>query len=126
MDKYNKLRELNDNDIGDFTLDGKKCIGKVVKIYNTKNIKMILLIGNTVFKFNCYLYGVQKNLDDIYLSKIKEILLDSEDVENNYRLLEVECKKFNKEGLLGVFIKKLNNELPQCNEEEGVNWNIYK
>ena len=40
MDKYNKLRELNDNDIGDFTLDGKKCIGKVVKIYNTKNIKM--------------------------------------------------------------------------------------
>ena len=87
MDKYNKLRELNDNDIGDFTLDGKKCIGKVVKIYDSKNIKMILLIGNTVFKFNCYLYGVQKNINDSYLSQIKEILLDSEDVENNYRLL---------------------------------------
>ena len=25
-----------------FTLDGTKCIGKVVKIYDTKNIKMIL------------------------------------------------------------------------------------
>ena len=41
MDKYNKLRELNDDDMGDFTLDGTKCIGKVVKIYDTKNIKMI-------------------------------------------------------------------------------------
>jgi len=125
MDKYNKLRELNDDDMGDFTLDGTKCIGKVVKIYDTKNIKMILLVGESAFKFNCYLYGVQENLDDSYISQIKKSLVDNEDLSQNYKLIEVECKKFNKHGLLGVYIKELNAELPQNDIEEGVSWNIY-
>ena len=126
MDKYNKLRELNDNDIDDFLLDGKSCIGKVVKIYNTKNLKMILLIGNIVLKFNCYLYGVDNNLDETHLKMINECLLDNEDVEKNYKLVKVECKKFNKQGLLGVTVEDLNDKLPQINEDEGVNWNIYE
>ena len=126
MDKYNKLRELNDNDIDDFLLDGKVCIGKVVKIYDNKNLKMILLIGNIVLKFNCYLYGVADNIDDKYTSIIKNALLDNDDIEKNYKLVEVECKKFNSEGLLGIHIKNLNNSLPQKNTEEGVNWNTYQ
>lgn len=126
MDKYNKLRELNDNDIDDFLLDGKSCIGKVVKIYNTKNIKMILLIGNIVLKFNCYLYGVANNLEEKYLKIIKDNLLDNEDVEKNYKLVKVECKKFNKAGLLGVYIDDLNDKLPKSDNDEGVEWNTYQ
>lgn len=126
MDKYNKLRELNDNDIDDFLLEGKTCIGKVVKIYdNIKYLKVILLIGNIVLKFNCYLSGVSDQLDNKYLSTIKKILLDSDDIENNYKLVEFECKKFNREGLLGVSVNGLNDKLPKYEGDEGVNWNIY-
>ena len=126
MDKYNKLRELNDDDIDDFLLEGKSCIGKVVKIYdNIKYLKIILLIGNIVLKFNCYLSGVSNNLDLKHLGIIKKVLLDCDEVENNYKLVEFQCNKFNNKGLLGVTIKGLNEKLPKCNEEEGVNWNIY-
>ena len=126
MDKYNKLRELNDNDIDDFLLEGKTCIGKVVKIYdNIKYLKVILLIGNIVLKFNCYLSGVSDQLDNKYLSTIKKNLLDSDDIENNYKLVEFECKKFNSEGLLGVSVNGLNDKLPKYEGDEGVNWNIY-
>ena len=126
MDKYNKLRELNDNDIDDFLLEGKTCIGKVVKIYdNIKYLKVILLIGNIVLKFNCYLSGVSDQLDNKYLSTIKKILLDSDNIENNYKLVEFECKKFNREGLLGVNVNGLNDKLPKYEGDEGVNWNIY-
>lgn len=126
MDKYNKLRELNDDDIDDFLLEGKNCIGKVVKIYdNIKYLKIILLIGNIVLKFNCYLSGVSNNLDLKHLAIIKKVLLDCDEVANNYKLVEFECNKFNDKGLLGVTIKGLNEKLPKCDEEEGVNWNIY-
>ena len=54
MDIYNKLRELNDNDLEDFNLNNKSCIGKVTKVFNGKNLKIILLLDGIILKFNCY------------------------------------------------------------------------
>ena len=133
MDIYNKLRELNDNDIEDFNLNNKSCIGKVTKVFNGKNLKIILLLDGIILKFNCYLCGVKDDNEGKYKSELKELVMDSG--SENYKLLNVVCGKFNSKGLLGVKIKEVNDkmialcgsicerdckELCEC---EGVNFN---
>lgn len=126
MDKHNKLRELKDDDINDFLLDGRVCIGKVVRIYNSKYLKVILLIDNIVLKFNCFLWNVKQDDSDDNMSVIYDKLLDSDDIEQNYKLLKIECKKFDNQGILGINIIQLNHLLPQEESNNLIEWNVIK
>ena len=58
MSKLDKLRSLTDNDIGEFSLDGRKTVGKVVDIYDADTCKIIFGLDNVIVKFNCRLSGI--------------------------------------------------------------------
>lgn len=58
MSKLEKLRSLTDNDIGEFSLEGRKTVGKVVDIYDADTCKIIFGLDNVIVKFNCRLSGI--------------------------------------------------------------------
>ena len=58
MSKLDKLRGLTDNDIGEFSLEGRKTVGKVVDIYDADTCKIIFGLDNVIVKFNCRLSGI--------------------------------------------------------------------
>jgi len=58
MSKLDKLRGLTDNDIGEFSLAGRKTVGKIVDIYDADTCKIIFGLDNVIVKFNCRLSGI--------------------------------------------------------------------
>ena len=58
MATIDDLRRLTDKDIGEFSLNGVECPGKVVDIYDGDTCKVILLNDGKYMKFNCRLLGI--------------------------------------------------------------------
>ena len=52
------LKRLTDKDVGEFSLKGVECPGKIVDIYDGDTCKIILLNDGKYMKFNCRLFGI--------------------------------------------------------------------
>jgi len=53
-----KLREIKNNDVEEFSLNGKEFIGKVVDVYDGDTCKVVFYLKDKFVKFNCRLYGI--------------------------------------------------------------------
>jgi endonuclease YncB( thermonuclease family) len=53
-----ELKRLTDKDIGEFSLEGVECPGKIVDIYDGDTCKVILMHDGKYMKFNCRLFGI--------------------------------------------------------------------
>ena len=112
MEKYEMLRNLKINDIGDFSLNNKSAVGKVVQIYSSNTFKIIFALNKVIFKFNCKLFNTKlKDNDNIkailpIICDITDLDFDKKDISNllldNTKLLKIYCHNFDKEGYLLV------------------------
>tara|TARA_B100001094_G_C18076913_1_gene743106 strand:- start:584 stop:1027 length:444 start_codon:yes stop_codon:yes gene_type:complete len=112
MEKYEMLRNLKINDIGDFSLNNKSAVGKVVQIYSSNTFKIIFALNKVIFKFNCKLFNTKlKDNDNIkpilpIICDITDLAFDKKDISNllldNTKLLKIYCHNFDKEGYLLV------------------------
>ena len=106
------LRNLKINDIGDFSLNNKSAVGKVVQIYSSNTFKIIFALNKVIFKFNCRLFNTKlKDNDNIksilpMICDITDLDLDKKDISqllvDNTKLLKIYCHNFDKEGYLLV------------------------
>ena len=136
MSKLDKLRGLTDNDIGEFTLVGRKTVGKVVDVYNADTCKIIFALDSVILKFNCRLSGIEPagiqeeskqykvlsqkarnrliqlstdcdcNINAKFSSKEKKDLLDL-----NEKIISITCEEFDRNGKLLVHLSDINSEL---------------
>ena len=112
MEKYEILRNLKINDIGDFSLNNKSAVGKVVQIYSSNTFKIIFALNKVIFKFNCRLFNTKlKDNDNIksilpMICDITDLDIDKKDISqllvDNTKLLKIYCHNFDKEGYLLV------------------------
>ena len=106
------LRNLKINDIGDFSLNNKSAVGKVVQIYSSNTFKIIFALNKVIFKFNCRLFNTKlKDNDNIksilpMICDITDLDIDKKDISqllvDNTKLLKIYCHNFDKEGYLLV------------------------
>jgi len=128
------LETIRDCDIEEFNLKGKKLLGKVVDIYDGDTCKIVFDLDGKLTKFSCRLLGI--NAPEIKPLKSKEnrevekteakkcrnrlfelctncILEDKkikDVIDNNRKLVVVECFDWDKYGRLLVSIYDLNSE----------------
>jgi endonuclease YncB( thermonuclease family) len=57
-DVRKKLENVNNDDIELFSLNGQNLAGKVVEMYDGDTCKIVLLVNNSLQKFNCRLLGL--------------------------------------------------------------------
>tara|TARA_Y200000002_G_scaffold381218_1_gene394644 strand:+ start:62 stop:496 length:435 start_codon:yes stop_codon:yes gene_type:complete len=106
MDKYELLRNVNFNDIGNFCLNGRNTTGKIVKIYNSNTFSVIFALNKVIFKFNCKLRNT--DINNCNPQKILNYITDDYNkqdnfnniLKNNKKLLQVKCYEFDQEGYL--------------------------
>lgn len=138
MSKLDKLRSLTDNDIGEFSLAGRKTVGKVVDIYDADTCKIIFGLDNVIVKFNCRLSGIDtpelkpprsqlnRDLEKKAAQKARNRLIQlctdcecqlstrfsrkskKELLSNNEKLVNIHCGDFDKYGRLLVKIFDIN------------------
>ena len=106
------LRNLKINDIGDFSLNNKSAVGKVVQIYSSNTFKIIFALNKVIFKFNFRLFNTKlKDNDNIksilpMICDITDLDIDKKDISqllvDNTKLLKIYCHNFDKEGYLLV------------------------
>ena len=106
MDKYELLRNVNFDDIGDFSLNGKNTTGKIVKIYDSNTFSVIFALNKVIFKFNCKLKNTAINKCNPF--KVINYITDDYDnqdnfnliLKNNKKLLQIKCHEFHSDGYL--------------------------
>ena len=106
MDKYELLRNVNFNDIGNFCLNGRNTTGKIVKMYNSNTFSVIFALNKVIFKFNCKLRNT--DINNCNPQKILNYITDDYNkqdnfnniLKNNKKLLQVKCYEFDQEGYL--------------------------
>lgn len=133
--KMNTLESIRDCDVEEFNLKGKKLTGKVVDIYDGDTCKIVLDLDGKLTKFSCRLLGI--NAPEIKPLKTKEnreqekseakksrnrlfelctnCSLDNnknikDEVDNNKKLVIVECYDWDKYGRLLVRIYNINSD----------------
>lgn len=128
------LETIRDCDIEEFNLKGKKLLGKVVDIYDGDTCKIVFDLDGKLTKFSCRLLGINapeikppKNKDnrDVEKTEAKKsrnrlfelctncILEDKkikDVIDNNRKLVVVECFDWDKYGRLLVYIYDLNSD----------------
>lgn len=131
--KMSTLESIRDCDIEEFNLKGKKLTGKVVDIYDGDTCKIVVELDGKLVKFSCRLLGI--NAPEIKPLKNKEnreqekseakkcrnrlfelctnCSLDDnkkikDEIDNNRKLVTVECFDWDKYGRLLVSIYDLN------------------
>ena len=106
MDKYELLRNVNFDDIGEFCLNGRNTTGKIVKIFNSNTFSVIFALNKVIFKFNCKLKNTTINScnPQKVLEYISEDYNEQQDfnniLKNNKKLLNVKCYEFDHDGFL--------------------------
>ncbi len=140
MSKLDRLRSLTDNDIGEFSLEGRKTVGKVVDIYDADTCKIIFGLDNVIVKFNCRLSGIDtpelkpsrskpdRELEKKAAQKARNRLIQlctdcdcsldkkfsrkskKEFLSNNEKLVNIHCGEFDKYGRLLVEIFDINSD----------------
>ena len=131
--KMSTLESIRDCDIEEFNLKGKKLTGKVVDIYDGDTCKIVVELDGKLVKFSCRLLGI--NAPEIKPLKNKEnreqekseakkcrnrlfelctnCSLDDnkkikDEIDNNRKLVTVECFDWDKYGRLLVSIYDLD------------------
>ena len=140
MSKFDKLRSLTDNDIGEFSLAGRKTVGKVVDIYNADTCKIVFGLDNVIVKFNCRLSGIdtpelkpsrhnpdrelEKKAAQRARNRLIQLCTDcdctldkkfsrkskKEFLKKNEKLVNIHCGDFDKYGRLLIEIFDINND----------------
>lgn len=140
MSKFDKLRSLTDNDIGEFSLTGRKTVGKVVDIYDANTCKIIFGLDNVIVKFNCRLSGIdtpelkpsrlnpdrelEKKAAQRARNRLIQLCTDcdctldkkfsrkskKEFLKKNEKLVNIHCGDFDKYGRLLIEIFDINND----------------
>lgn len=140
MSKFDKLRSLTDNDIGEFSLAGRKTVGKVVDIYDADTCKIIFGLDNVIVKFNCRLSGIdtpelkpsrlnpdrelEKKAAQRARNRLIQLCTDcdctldkkfsrkskKEFLKKNEKLVNIHCGDFDKYGRLLIEIFDINND----------------
>jgi len=91
IEKIEKLKQLKNNDVEEFSLRGKEFIGKVVDVYDGDTCKIVFYLKDDLIKFTCRLYGI--NAPELKPLKTKENRL--EEIENGkkakYKLISYCC-----------------------------------
>jgi endonuclease YncB( thermonuclease family) len=134
-----KLRILKDHDVPEFSLKGKKLVGKVVNVYDGDTCKIILDLDGSIVKMSCRLSGIDtpeikpplnkenRDLEVISAKKCRnrliqlaigntniEIGLSKEhlkDILNTHdNLVMIECGEFDKYGRLLVKLYNINED----------------
>ena len=138
MDKIDKLKDICNNDINDFRLMGKAYFGKVVYIYSSNLVKLVLLLDKIVLKFNCILLNVDN--DNNFINKLKNLCTDITDdiditnlskeektkiIDKNKKIIKVECYNFDKKGMLQVKLYNIASK-KQCYNDIISSNNNYK
>ena len=106
MDKYELLRNVNFDDIGEFCLNGRNTTGKIVKIFDSNTFSVIFALNKVIFKFNCKLKNTAINScnPQKVLEYISEDYNEQQDfnniLRNNKKLLNVKCYEFDHDGFL--------------------------
>lgn len=125
------LRKLKMDDIGDFSLQNRKTIGKVVKIYTPNTFKIIIALDKVIFKFNCKLNNT-KLTDKYDIDRILQLIsppsdinssVYSKDISNNNNLLDVYCYNFDTDGYLLVELFDIQKKTKSINKtliDEGI------
>jgi len=147
-----KLINIKYNDIEQFNLIGLKTIGKIVDLYDGDTCRIILVFHNMLYKFNCRIAGLDtpemkplltklnRDIEIINAHKCRNKLLNlttncvcADDIimkkneckkllENNTKLINIECFEFDKYGRLLVKIfndEKSNKSINDILIEEG-------
>ena len=129
------LESIRDCDIEEFNLKGKKLTGKVVDIYDGDTCKIVVELDGKLVKFSCRLLGINapeikplKNKENREQEKIEakkcrnrlfelctNCSLDDnkkikDEIDNNRKLVIVECFDWDKYGRLLVYIYDLNSD----------------
>ena len=125
MDKYDKLKKIKNNDIGEFNLKDTKTIGKLVNI-NDDAYVFIFVLSKVIVKFNCKLYGItlspNKNINK-FKNKMLQLCTDqsieidkcySDDeisniLDKNELLIRIICDNFDLSGKLLVKLFDIND-----------------
>ena len=106
MDKYELLRNVNFDDIGEFCLNGRNTTGKIVKIFDSNTFSVIFALNKVILKFNCKLKNTVINScnPQKVLEYISEDYNEQQDfnniLRNNKKLLNVKCYEFDHDGFL--------------------------
>ena len=82
------LRNLKINDIGDFSLNNKSAVGKVVQIYSSNTFKIIFALNKVIFKFNCRLFNT-KLKDNDNIKSILPMICDITDLDIDKRYITI-------------------------------------
>lgn len=135
-DDLNRLKNIRNNEVEEFSLKDKEFIGKVVDVYDGDTCKIVFYFDNKLVKFTCRLYGINapeikpsktiENRDDEILkakqarNKLVSLCCKCEKVDdsnykevinNNVNLLNIKCRDWDKYGRLLVDIRERNEEI---------------
>jgi len=116
MDKMDKLRDINDEDIKIFSLKGIRTKGKIIKNYDGDTADCVLIYRNDLYRFKVRFYGYDspeikpslniENRDDI-IKKAKDakfrlwqLTTKTDEYNNHKNIINIECGDFDKYGRL--------------------------
>jgi endonuclease YncB( thermonuclease family) len=115
--KLEEIFKAYDKECNAFSLNGKKCWGRVVDVYDGDTIKIILPIFGEFFKFSARLYGIDtaeiksdneeiKKLAKKSKERLIQLISDNSDINENVCVVWVECLEWDKYGRLLINIYK--------------------
>ena len=128
------LETIRDCDIKEFNLKGKKLLGKVVDIYDGDTCKIVFDLDGKLTKFSCRLLGINapeikplkskenREVEKTEAKKCRNRLFElctncfledkkiKDVIDNNRKLVVVECFDWDKYGRLLVYIYDLNSD----------------
>jgi len=96
QEKLEKLKQVKNNDVTEFSLNNKEFVGKIVDVYDGDTCKVVFYLKDELVKFNCRLYGI--NAPELKPLKTKENRV--EEIENGkkakYKLVSYCCEYVDK------------------------------
>lgn len=137
-DLKNKIKNMITDDLELFTLNGIETYGKVVELYDGDTCKIIMIVNNTIQKFNCRLIGLdtpemkpslsKPNRDQEIINAHKcrnkllqlstdcnydiDTIMKKQDCQNllntNKKIIKIKCHEFDKYGRLLVTLQADN------------------
>lgn len=111
--KLEEILSKHDNNTPFFSLNGTKCWGRVVDVYDGDTIKIVLPWGEDFFKFSARLHGIDTGELKSHDEQIKKVglkgktrLVELTKFNSSVGVVWVECLEWDKYGRLLINIYK--------------------
>ena len=119
--------EITDS-VKELSLENQEVIGKVVSVYDGDTIKVVFLLADKLYKWNCRLDGVdtpelrtrndlEKELGYRVRDKLREKILN--------KIVKIKCGEFDKYGRILVKVYKKNIDINQWMIDQGHGYPYY-